>query len=116
MLNGRTESGNFEGGKVRDKNRRRGNENIHGGGIHLAVGKEGDGALVAGLARVRMEPFVQRRGCGHGIEQQDQTSQQRGDNRPARLFEMPYYEPHKVVKVADVMPDARVSLFLSGAA
>ena len=75
MLNGRTESGNFEGGKVRDQNRWRGNKNIHGGRIHLAVSEQGDGALVAGLARVRMEPFVQRGRRSHGIEQQNQTGQ-----------------------------------------
>ena len=59
-----------------------------------------------GLARVRMHPFVQRRRGGHGVQQQDKTRQQRGDDRLAGWFELARYEPHNKRKLADVMVGA----------
>ena len=53
------ENGNFNGREQRDHCQGRGNEHIHAGGIHLTVREQSDGALVFGLAGVRVQPFVQ---------------------------------------------------------
>jgi len=76
--------------------------------------KQGNGALMFGFAGVRMKPFVQRRRSGHGVQQQDQTGQQRGDGRLAGWFAMARHESHNNGKLAYIMPDARG--FLQGSA
>ncbi len=75
------------------------------------MGEERDCALMTRLAGVRMKPLMQQRRGGHGVQQQDKPGQQRGNDRPAGVLEMTRYEPHNKGKLADVMPDARVSCF-----
>jgi len=76
--------------------------------------KQGDRALVFGFAGVRVEPFVQRRRGGQGIQQQDHAGQQRGDDRLAGWLAMARYESHNRNKLAYIMPGARG--FLHGSA
>jgi len=66
-----------------------------------------------GLARIRVEPFVQRGRGGHGVQQQDNAGQQRGDDRLAGWFEMARYEPHNIRKLAHIIPGASALMNLT---
>ena len=68
--------------------RREDGRDHHDGGIHLAVDEHGDGALVTGLVGVGMQQFMQPGAGHHGIQQQDQRHQQRGDQRVGMGFEI----------------------------
>jgi hypothetical protein len=52
--------------------------------------------LMLGVAGVRMKPFMECRRGGHGIEQQDNTHEQRGEDRLAASREMTRNEPHNI--------------------
>jgi hypothetical protein len=106
IFNGRSENGNFNLRRDDGKNHRRGSRNINDGGIHLAVRKHRDGALMLGVARVVVEKFVQRRRDGHRIQQQDKTRQQRGDERLVARVEMTLGSLHPTRYLAETMPDA----------
>ena len=83
LFNDRTKNRCSRDGHRRDPRQRPGHGDIHGGGIHLAMGKESDGALMAVFAGVRVKPFVQRGRHHHGVQQQHQRNQQQGENRLA---------------------------------
>jgi len=80
------------------------------GGIHLAMGKEGNRALVLAVARVGMKQLMQRRRDRHGIEQQDKRGQQQGDNRPAASKSMTRNKLHNHRKLAEIILDASICL------
>lgn len=64
------------------------------------MGKEGDGALMPGLAGVRMKPLVQRRRSAQHVEQQDQPGQPSGDNRLAASSGMTPADSHDGIQVS----------------
>jgi len=72
------------------------------------VSEQGDRAFVVGFAGVRVDQFMQRRRGRHGVQQQDKTGQQRGDDRLAGWFGLARYEPHSIGKLAHLEPSARV--------
>ena len=76
------------------------------------MAKQRDCALMLALAGVVMEQLVQRGAGRHGVQQQDNTHEHRGDDRLAASQGMVRYEPHSKSKLADVMPDARPNLGL----
>ena len=73
----------YRGGQRRKYNGRRGEDSRdqHDGGIHLAVDEHGDGAFVTGLVGIGVQQLVQCGAGHHGVQQQDQRHQQRGDQR-----------------------------------
>jgi hypothetical protein len=82
--------------------------NVHRCRIHLAVGKQGDRAMVLPGIGVGMKQLMQRRRGRHGVEQQNNTGQQRGDNCLAALPGLELNGPYHRVKLADIVPDASV--------
>jgi len=74
--------------------------------MHLAVGKEGDGALVLGSAGVGMNPFMERRGGGHGVEQQHRCDQKQCNDCLAAGGGLARVEPHNIGKLAEESPGA----------
>ena len=103
---GRTENGNFNGWDCLNQSQQHCNRDISGCGIHLPVGKQGDGALMLSIAGIRVKPFVQCRRGRHRVEQQDNSRQHRGDDRLAASRELARYEPHNKTKLTDIMPRA----------
>jgi len=79
---------NGNGGQRRKLNgrRRERDRDEHDRGIHLAMQEHGDGAFVTGLVGVGVQQLVQSGGGDHGVQQQDQRDQQRGDERLAGAF------------------------------
>ena len=107
IFNGRTENGNCDGRNCLNESQHRGNRDINGRSVNLAMREKSDGALMLGAAGVGVKPFVQRRRGGHRVEQQDNPGQQRGNDYLAVRLEMAFYEPHNTWKLADIMPGAR---------
>ena len=98
MLNGRAENGKGDGGNSLNKSQQDGNRDIHIRGIHLPVRKQGDGAFVMGAGGIWVKPFVQRWRGRHGIQQQDDSRQQRGHERLAVSRHLARYELHNIGK------------------
>ena len=96
VLNGRAERHEHAAGRGDDERKGGGQGNRDGRGMHLAVGKEGDGALVVGSAGVGMDPFVERRGGGHGVEQQHSCDQNQGNDCLAAGGGLALIDPHKM--------------------
>ena len=64
--------------------------NVHRTGLHLAMGKEGDGAFVAGLVGVRVEEFMECLAGRHGQLQPKEQHQGDSNCRPAQNQEMTF--------------------------
>ena len=81
---------NGNGGQRRKLNgrRRERDRDEHDRGIHLAMQEHGDGAFVTGLVGIGVQQLVQCGAGHHGVQQQDQRHQQRGDQRVGMGFEI----------------------------
>ena len=64
--------------------------NVHRAGFNLAMGKQGDRALVAGLVRVVMEELVERFAGGESELEKHQADQRGRDGRPAHHRKMSF--------------------------
>ena len=106
IFNGRTENGNDCGRNGLNQSQRLDNWDINRNRVHLAVREHRDGALMVFFAGIRVEPFVQRGGGRHRVQQEDKPGQQRGDGRLAARLKMALYETHNTFKLADIMPGA----------
>ena len=63
------------------------NNDFADSGIHLAVGEQGDGAMMVGLAGINVDQFVQRGRSRHQIDQQDRADDRRDEQPFARMFQ-----------------------------
>jgi len=71
-----------------NRSHRHDGRHFHDRRIHLAVGKYRDGTFVPGRIRVVVNQLMKIGTRRHCVQQQDQTDQQRGENRLAGSHEM----------------------------
>ena len=86
--------------------RRRGNGNIAGYRINLALREHRDGAMVVGLVGVLVNQFVQRGARRHRVEEQNHSHQPGGQGRPAESKKMTHPVLQSVCKLANDVPPA----------
>jgi len=60
--------------------------------IHLAVAEQGDRTFVTGLVCVVMNQLMQLGTRRHGVQKQDKTRQQQGENRLAGLLAISHFQ------------------------
>ncbi len=106
ILNSRTKNGKIYGRNCLNESQRRGNRDINGSGIHLAVREHGNGALMFRLAGVLVEPLVQRGRGGEEIEQQDEAHQQQSERTLVARHQFGSCTPQAGVKLAKEMASA----------
>lgn len=92
ILDGRGKNEKFSLQSCLNGNNSGGDRNVNGSRVNVTVREQRDGALVTGLVGVVVNQFMQRGASRHRVQQQDKTSQQRGDNRLAVPLEMAFYE------------------------
>ena len=86
--------------------RRRGNGNIAGHRINLALCEDRDGAMVVGLVGVLVNQFVQLGAGCHRIQQQNHSHQPGGQGRPAETKEMAHPVLQSVCNLTNGVPPA----------
>lgn len=87
--------------KFYNRHRQR-DRHLRGGRIHLAVGKQRDGALMSGMAGVAMKLLVQRRRRGEEIQQQDKQHRQDSAGNPANRVHDVTFEPQSSGNLAEL--------------